>query len=344
MRLIGPNCLGVVYQRTGINTFFIPADKFPLPDPPCRNAAFITQSGALALVLMSNLRNALLPQAVVSYGNQIDVEPAELVEYFADDPDIDVLGVYIEGFSDDGGRRLCDAARRTKKPVIAYKAGRTSAGMLAAASHTASISGDYAVTRAAFRDAGIITANSIGELSGLMKTFSLLASTRVTGNRVVVISNAGYEKTNAADNFTNLRLAELDRKTVAALREILPPFVGVDPLLDITPMAGDDIYAKSLRLCLESDAVDEVILSIVPHSPAISSADADSSLADLLGAVAREYDKPVVASVTVEPGSDYIYNDIREKLERNGIPAAIYAEEAVRTLDRFVGYRMDGVS
>ncbi len=340
MRLVGPNCLGIIHAPSGVNTFFIPEAKFPRTHAPCSNAAFVSQSGALALVVMSNLRNSLSPRTVISYGNEIDLPPSEMVAHVVGDEAIDVVAVYVEGFSDGDGRALVEVASESRVPVIVYKAGRTSAGMLATASHTASISGDYTIARAAFREANIIEAETIDDLVGLMKCFSLLAASRVTGRNVVVISNAGYEKTNAADNFDELELATFDDETASRLRAILPPFVGVDPLLDLTPMANNDVYAQSLRLCLESAAVDAVVLSVVPHSPAIGSADADSSLADALASVYRGFHKPVVAAVTVEGGSDYIYNRMREELEREGIPTTIYAEDAARLLDRFISYRL----
>ena len=251
MRLVGPNCLGVVYSgdggQRGLNTFFIPEEKFRIDlDKARRNVAILTQSGAMGIMEIYNLRNAIAPKVIVSYGNQLDVDPSDLVQYFEDDPSVDVIGLYIEGFKRGAGRRFFNVTRRSRKPIVVYKAGRTEAGQRAALSHTASIAGEYEVAKAAMKQAGLVVTDSMIDHGDLIKTFALLNDFQVGGNRVAVIANAGYEKTLAADTLGSLALAELEPETVEELRRILPPFVTVDPLLDLTPMVSDELFERSI--------------------------------------------------------------------------------------------------
>jgi len=263
---MGPNCLGLVYSgssRTkGVNSFFTLEEKFAVDMKNDSNVAILSQSGALGIVEIENLKNAI---SIVSYGNQLDVDPCDLVNFFQSDPMVDVIGCYIEGFKQNAGRKFFNIAARSKKPIIVYKAGRTEAGRKATESHTASIAGEYAVAKAAMKQAGIIVADSMMDHGDFIKTFALLNDFSVTGKRVAIIANAGYEKAYAADNLGDLELAEFDEKTTLTLKNILPPMVNVGPLLDLTPMANDEMFEKCMRTVLESGTVDALFVSIVPH-------------------------------------------------------------------------------
>ncbi|MBN1835596.1 MAG: acetate--CoA ligase family protein, partial [Spirochaetales bacterium] len=270
MRVVGPNCLGVVYaaetSSRGLNTFFIPEEKFRINLEKERNVAILSQSGAMGIMEIYNLRGAISPKVIVSYGNQLDVDPSDLVQYFEDDPMVDVMGLYIEGFKPGAGRRFFEVTGRCRKPIVVYKAGRTEAGQLAAQSHTASMAGEYAVAKAAMKQAGLIVADSMIDHGDFIKTFALLNDFQVAGNRVAVIANAGYEKTSAADSLGELALAELDGDTVEGLRAVIPPYVNVEPLLDLTAMVSDDEFERCIDIMLASPRVDALCISIVPQA------------------------------------------------------------------------------
>ena len=117
--------------------FFVPEEKFRINLEKDNNVAILSQSGALGITEIYNLRNAISPRVIVSYGNQLDVDPADLVAYFDRDPEVDVIGCYIEGFKAAGGRKFFNTARQTNTPIIVYKAGRTAAGKQATACWTA---------------------------------------------------------------------------------------------------------------------------------------------------------------------------------------------------------------
>ena len=274
---MGPNCLGIIYSGNspggGINTFFVPEEKFSIDFGKETNVAILSQSGALGLIEIENLKNAISPRVIVSYGNQLDVDPCDLVNYFQKDPAVDVIGCYIEGFKPRMGRKFFNVAGSSQKPVIVYKAGRTEEGRKATQSHTASIAGEYAVAKAAMKQAGLIVADTMIDHGDLVKTFALLSDFSVSGNRVVVIANAGYEKTIAADNLGQMRLAVLDDTTRKTLQDILPPMVVADPLLDLTPMADDATFEKCIQTVLTSDAVDALLVSVVPQSALLHTTD-----------------------------------------------------------------------
>lgn len=349
MRVIGPNCLGIVYRgsagASGLNTFFVPEEKFRLNLEKDPNVVILSQSGALGITEIYNMRNAIAPKGIVSYGNQLDVDPADLVAYFDRDPQVAVIGCYIEGFKPGGGRKFFNTACRTNTPIVVYKAGRTEAGKKATESHTASIAGEYAVAKAAMKQAGLIVADTMIDHGDFIKTFALLNAFEVRGNRVALIANAGYEKTYAADNLGRLRIAAIDGPTREALEKLLPPYVTIEPLLDLTPMAGDDLYADCIRTMLKAEAVDALIVSIVPHSILLHTTDeeiarSEGNLASRIVDLVRTYRKPTVVSVNVAYGPGAAYNRFGQVLENGGVPTFLTANRAMLCLNAFVNYHL----
>jgi 3-hydroxypropionyl-CoA synthetase (ADP-forming) len=348
-RVMGPNCLGIIYAGAaggkGINSFFVSEDKFAINFEKETNVALLTQSGALGIIEIENLKNAISPKVIVSYGNQLDVDLCDLVNFFQDDPMVDVIGCYIEGFKPYAGRKFFNIAARSTKPVIVYKAGRTAAGRQATQSHTASIAGEYEVAKAAMKQAGLIVADTMIDHGELVKTFALLSDFKVDGNRLVVIANAGYEKTIAADNLGRMILAEFDEPTRQDLRKILPPMVVPDPLLDLTPMADDAIFEGCIETALASNAVDALLVSIVPQSALLHTTDEEiaqspDNIAARIIRLVHKYKKPTVVSVNVVSGADAVYNNLGKTLDSGGVPTFLTADRAMFCLNAFVRYRM----
>lgn len=348
-RVMGPNCLGIIYAGNeasqGINSFFVSEEKFSINFEKETRVALLTQSGALGFIEIENLKNAISPKVIVSYGNQLDVDPCDLVEFFQDDPMVDVIGCYIEGFKPYAGRRFFNIAGRSTKPVIVYKAGRTKEGRKATQSHTASIAGEYEVAKAAMKQAGLIVADTMIDHGDLLKTFALLNGFHVNGNRLVVIANAGYEKTIAADNLGHLQLAQFDGATTTKLKAILPPMVLPDPLLDLTPMADDATFEGCIQTVLASDTVDALLVSIVPQSALLNTTDEEiaqnpNNIAARIIRLVHQYKKPAVVSVNVVSGTDAVYNNLGKTLDSGGVPTFLTANRAMVCLNAFVRYRM----
>ena len=330
---------------TRINTFFTPEDKFSLNFDKETNVALLTQSGALGIIEIENLKNAISPRIIVSYGNQLDVDPCDLVDYFIRDSQIDVIGCYIEGFKPGAGRCFFDIARRSTKPVVVYKAGRTEAGRRATQSHTASIAGEYAVAQAAMKQAGLVVADTMIDHGDLIKIFALFSDFNVHGNRVAVIANAGYEKTSAADHLGHLRLAEFDEATRDDLQRILPDMVLPDPLLDLTPMADESVFEGCIDTVLGSEAVDALLISIVPQSSLIHTTDAEiennpDNIAARIVRLVQYHKKPTVVSVNVISRADALYNALGKTLDMGGVPTFLTANRAMFCLNAFVRYRL----
>jgi acyl-CoA synthetase (NDP forming) len=347
IRIVGPNCLGIfrapVNEQPGLNTLFIPEEKLEYHPKSESNVALITQSGALGVTELDKLKGAIYPRVVVSYGNQLDVDPGDLAAYFDKDPDIDVLAFYIEGFKTCGGRKFFDAVKATSKPVIVYKAGRTDAGSRAAASHTASMTGDYKVALAAMDQSGAIVADHILDHKDLIKMFAQMGDKELKGRRVAGVVNAGFESTYAADSIGGLELAEFTEETVAKLRESLPPFVSVNPFLDLTPMADDALYEHCIELLLEDPGVDSLFISLVPHTVMLSTKREEMEKEkDNIGfriiRQAKKSQKPIVVSVN----AGTMYNPFVEALEEGDIPTYTTAERAMTALNRLVEYRLKG--
>ncbi len=349
IRLMGPNCLGVVYagdrKHGGLNTFFIPEEKFKVDLSRERNVAILSQSGAMGIMELFNLRNAISPKVVVSYGNQLDIDPADLVQYFEDDPMVQVIGLYIEGFKPGAGRRFFEVTSRCRKPIIVYKAGRTEAGRQAAQSHTASIAGEYEVAKAAMKQAGLVVAASMIAHGDFVKTFALLADFPVSGRKVAVIANAGYEKTSAADNLGELELAELDSPTLERLREHIPPMVEPGPLLDLTAMISDEQFERCIDVMLSSPRVDALCISILPQAQVLHTTDQEiehyeRNIAARIVSTVHKHKKPTVVSVNVVSGADAVYNRFGQVMDSGGVPTYLTAERAMICLNEFIRYRL----
>jgi acyl-CoA synthetase (NDP forming) len=345
IRVVGPNCLGVIYapgpDTPGINTFFIPEQKIEFTPRPESNMALITQSGAVGVTVLDHLKHSPYIKALVSYGNQLDVDPGDLVAYFESDPAIDVIGVYVEGFRPSGGRAFFDAARKAEKPIIVYKAGRTDAGSRAAASHTASMTGDYDVAKASFLQAEVVVTEHILYLTDFMKAFALTTGKKVGGRRVAGIVNAGFESTYAADSIGELDLATFSDETTRKLREILPPIVGINPFLDLTPMANDEVFENCIDLVLADPNVDSLFISIVPHTTALSTVkqEMETRKENLATRIIRQTErstKPIMVSVNAGD----MYNLFVNTLEEGRVPTYPTARRAMQCLNALVDWHM----
>ncbi len=343
--LVGGNCLGIV-SRENYNTFFLPEYKLPFRPGQGENLAVVSQSGAYLVTFASNYDGLIHPRASISFGNQMDLTVSDFLEHFLTVDEVDVIACYIEGFrAGDGGRfvRLAHRARQLGKKVIVFKAGKTPLGAQAAASHTASLAGDYAVAEACLRSAGISVADTLSRFEDLIKTFTLLGQRPVGEMRTGIISNAGFECSTVTDNMGPLRLADFDDATQAMLDDILPGFAHRTNPIDCTPMTGTDAFAESCRAILESASVDVAILASVPVTPALNNLPADpggahrenleneGSQPKRMVEILRASAKPAV--VVVDSGS--IYDPMCRLIEAAGIPVFRKIDRAARALGAY---------
>jgi acyl-CoA synthetase (NDP forming) len=346
LRLIGPNCMGVFFapgeDGMGVNTLFIEEEKLGLKYSETSNTALLTQSGALALTSIDAVQDSKIFKAIVSFGNQYDVKITDLLAHFSEDPQIDFISLYIEGLSPGEGRVFFELARKITKPILVYKTGKTEAGAKAAASHTAAMSGNYEVFKAAAKQGGVILAEKLEEFYDFLRIFSLLAKKKPQGKRVAAVFNAGFESTIAADELKHLEPASLDAQTRVKLRETdVHSLVDLSTaLLDVTPMADDQLFTDYVEIVLQDQNVDCVLVSIVPHSNALKSGpdkarDTDG-MASLLVELGRKYQKPLVVSVN---GARY-YDEFVRVMEEGGLPVYRNPRAAIQALETFLAYHL----
>jgi acetyltransferase len=261
MRVLGPNCLGFIRPAAHLNVSF--ATRMPLPG----RIAFISQSGALCTsVLDWAVKQNVGFSHFVSIGETVDIGFHDLIDYFGTHGGTSSILIYMESLSD--ARRFMSAARafaRTK-PIIVLKAGKTSGGAKAALSHTGSVAGDDAVFDAAFKRAGMVRVNEIGELFDCAKTLSM--QRLPFGNRMAIITNAGGPGVIATDYLlTNGgTIATLSDATMSALNESLPPAWSRSNPIDVLGDAGAERYQKAVQLCLQDKGVDGILVILTPQT------------------------------------------------------------------------------
>lgn len=353
----GGNSLGVVSRPGNYHTLFIPTNKLPLRSDGKGNVAFLSQSGAYMISRMSKLA-WLSPRYAASTGNQIDLSVTDYVKYVAQDPAVDTIAAYVEGFKDGDGLAFAIAVRdavRLGKDVVFYKAGRTTEGKSATSGHTASLAGEYDVCEAIVRDAGACVARTFDEFLDLLKLSSLLGKKIWSGRRLAAMSNAGYEAVGIADSVRgdvwDLRLAGLESATKTRLARALADgkldgLVDVRNPLDVTPMANDQAHEDVVRAFLDDPQVDMVLCASVPLTPAMATLDAGvaeaqsirapGSLPNRLGRIVGESAKPVVACI--DSGS--LFDPMAAMLEDLGVPTFRSADVAVRILGMFADSRL----
>ncbi len=343
--MVGGNCLGIV-SRDQYNTFFLPEYKLPFHEAEAgKNLAVVSQSGAYLVTFASNYDGMINPRASISFGNQMDLTVADFLEHFLAVDAVDVVACYVEGFKDGDGARFLDAARRARgqgTSVLIFKAGKTPLGAKAAASHTASLAGDYDVAVACLEDAGVIVAETLDEFEDLIKTFTLLKHRTVTGRRVGIMSNAGFECSTVTDAIEGLELQSFEPEVRQTLDEVLPAFAHRDNPIDATPMADTAAYAASLKAILASEAIDCALISSVPVTPALNNLPASSEhREDLDGAesqaarfigIIQASTKPTVLVVDSGP----LYDPLVTALARGGVPVFRKIDRAARSLSCYL--------
>ena len=318
MRLIGPNCLGVMNPIKGLNATFAAGMARP------GNVAFLSQSGALCTAILDwSRRQAVGFSTFVSVGSMLDVGWGDLIDYFGDDPATHSIVIYMESIGD--AKAFLSAAREVAltKPIIVIKPGRTEAAAKAAASHTGSLTGSDDVLEAAFRRAGVLR---IDRLSDLFYMAEVLAKQpRPRGRRLTVVTNAGGPGVLASDALVSGggELAALAAAAHEALNAFLPPHWSRGNPIDVLGDAGPDRYGKALEIAAKDPNSDGLLVILTPQDMT----DATRTAEELVP-YART-GKPVLASwmggPSVEAGVDI--------LNRAGIPTFPYPDTAAQAFN-----------
>ena len=316
LRVVGPNCLGVMNPLTGLNATF--SQQIARPG----NVAFISQSGALCTAILDwSLRELVGFSAFVSVGSMLDVGWGDLIDYLGNDTRTHSILIYMESIGD--ARRFLSAAREVSlnKPIIVIKAGRTDAAAKAAASHTGTMVGSDSVLDAAFRRCGVLRVNAISDIFYMSEV--LAKQPRPRGPRLAILTNAGGPGVLAADAvaFQGGELAELSPETHQELNQLLPPHWSHGNPVDILGDAGPDRYGKALEIVLKDPNADGVLLLTAPQGLA-----EPTKIAELLQPYATSTGKPILACFM--GGAEVVAAN--EILNRAGIPTFQFPDTATR--------------
>jgi acetate---CoA ligase (ADP-forming) len=331
MRMVGPNCLGLLNTdaKVQLNASFSPV--FP---PPGR-IAMSSQSGALGLAILALARRLRLGLSTfVSVGNKADVSGNDLLQYWEEDDQTDVILLYLESFGNP--RRFSRIARRVsrRKPIIAVKSGRTGAGRRAAGSHTAALAANDVAVEALFRQTGVIRANTLAEMFDLAATLG--SQPLPKGGRVAIVTNAGGPGILCADTCEagGLLVPELSEATKRRLSQFLPPQASLNNPVDMIASAGSNHYRQTIETLLPTDEIDALIVIYIPVDASQRSVILDAIGAGIeAGRLAGGTGKPILASLMVEEGIG-----LPLQLARESIPAYAFPEAAARVLSRVAAY------
>lgn len=355
---IGANCMGVVSRPGGYDTWFIPEQKLPKSrEDSWHRAALISQSGAFMLH-RSHQCPEMKPAYMISMGNQTDLTLGDMVWYFSESDQVDVIAVYAEGFNDLDGLSFCRAVQHAvfnNKEVIFYKAGRTAEGKAATSSHTASLAGDYMVCESCVVKAGATVARTFSEFQELMVLSELLSGKTVKGNRLAAVSGAGFEAVGMADSIqsddfsmTLARFGQATENKIAALlkEKKLDAFVTIANPLDINPAADDDAHIRMVDILAADPNIDAVVVSMDPMSPAMKTlAHTDEPAFDMTdpGSVATRMARfaehcPIPVVAVVDGGG--LYDPLRQTLREAKIPVFNVCDKAIAALSLYIQGRL----
>jgi acetyltransferase len=325
IRILGPNCVGIIRPQIGLNATFLRDN--PQPGP----IAFVSQSGALGSAILNWAVSTRIGFSMfASLGSTLDINYGDMIDYLGEDPNTRSIIIYMEDVRN--AKKFMSAARgfaRTK-PIIVIKAGKHPAGAKAASSHTGALAGDYAVYDAAFRRAGVVM---VDEISDLFNCASVLDSRFLpAGSRLAIVTNAGGPGVLAADSVISHggELAELSEETKRIMDTNLPPYWSHGNPLDILGDADTKRYELAVEACIADPNVDGLLAVYTPQGTT-----QPTNLAETVTKIAADRRKPML---TVWMGEDSV-REARQIFYKNDIPTYPTPEQAVRTYMYMYWYR-----
>ncbi|MGC1254747.1 MAG: bifunctional acetate--CoA ligase family protein/GNAT family N-acetyltransferase [Candidatus Acidiferrales bacterium] len=319
MRLLGPNCLGMMNPELGLNATF--AEEIARPG----NVAFLSQSGALLTAILDwSFKEEVGFSAIVSTGSLLDMGWGDLISFFGEDPQTHSILLYMESIGD--ARAFLSAAREValSKPIIVIKAGRSEAASHAASSHTGALTGSDEVFDAAFRRCGVLRVQNISDLFYMAEVLG--KQPRPRGPRLTILTNAGGPGVLASDALiaTDGALAPLSQATVDALDAFLPPHWSHNNPIDILGDADPDRYDRAIKIAIEDPNSDGTLVILAPQGMTNS-----AQVAERLKPYARGTRKPLLASWM---GGKHVAEGV-SILNKAGIPTFAYPDTAARAFN-----------
>lgn len=325
MSVVGPNCLGILDTKTGIDTLFLP--RYRLNRPKHGHISFISQSGALGSAVLDWAGSKEYGiNKFISYGNAMSVDEADLLEYLAEDKDTKVICVYLEGVRN--GKKFFEVAKRVAplKPVIIIKGGISEAGGKATASHTGSMAGSSRVFEAMVKQTGLILAHSMREVFDYARV--LESEPQPQGNRVQIITNGGGYGVLTADALSEscLNLAEMEDAFRKPIRDASPSYAVIQNPMDLTGDADNNRFMVAMENAIKDPNVDSIILILLFQVPTL-----DSDIIEGMSELLTKRKKPVLI---VSAGGQYaqLHMKLMEKEGINTFEEPIDAANALHAL------------
>ncbi|MBX3082031.1 MAG: acetate--CoA ligase family protein [Anaerolineae bacterium] len=327
IRLIGPNCLGLIDAFTPLNV------TFATGTPPKGPIAFMSQSGALGTAILdwSMAGSRIGFSKFISLGNKADVSEIDLMQALVDDPDSKVILAYSEGLPN--GQEFMRVAREVsrKKPIVLVKSGVTAAGSRAVSSHTGSLAGSEQAYKAAFRQAGVLRADNLEDLFDYALGFAY--QPLLKGNKIAIVTNAGGPGILCTDALerAGMSLARLEPETTKKLQEFLPDAASAANPVDVLGDAMADRYRFALQHTINDPNVDGMIVIVTPQAMTEIAATAHA-----VGAVSKLTDKPILGCFM---GEFRINEAIDILAEQYGVPNFPFPERAAKVFASMRDYR-----
>lgn len=322
IRVIGPNALGVYNTDNGLDSFFVSRKRVSRPGPG--RLSIISQSGAITVILMEALsRDGIGIAKALNYGNRLDVDEADALDYFADDPKTGAVAMYMESVA-NGAKFLAAAkAFAAKKPLVIWKAGKHELGASAVTSHTATLAGTYGLYQAAFRQAGAVEAYGFDHMIDSAKAIALMDYPCV-GNRLLVVTNGGGMAVAASDQAQEegFTMPPMPDDVRARLKAVFPPFFVLNNPIDITGSGKNEDYFTALKEALPH--YDAAVVVLLMGTTTVTEA-----VTEMVASAAREVKKPVTCCML--QGLGYT-REAMSSLLKLGIPVYPSPERAVRAL------------
>jgi acetyltransferase len=328
IRVVGPNCIGVLRPRINLNATFL--DKMPKPG----NIAFLSQSGALGSAILDwAIHENIGFSNFVSVGSMIDVDFGDLIDYFGSDPKTKSILMYVEGITE--ARKFMSAARHfaRTKPIIVVKSGKYNESAKAAASHTGSLSGSDDIYDAAFKRAGVVRVSEIADLFNAAEVLGTQPLPK--GNNLAIITNAGGPGVMATDSLIGFggKLAKISQKTIDSLNAVLPPFWSHGNPIDVLGDAKADRYKAALNAALNDDNVDGILI-IFTQQAVSESVEIAKQIVELVRN--KPYQNKTIVTSFMGFGAVQEANNI---LNANNIPTYSTPEQAIKTYMYMYNYQ-----
>jgi acyl-CoA synthetase (NDP forming) len=356
---LGANCLGVVSHPGSYDSWFIPLERLPKPQKKAeRNSVMLSQSGAFMITRIS--QNPWLdPRYMLALGNQTDLTHGDMLSYFAELPEIETIGVYIEGFKDGDGLDFARAVRKAVvkgKQVVVYKSGKTAPGAGGVMGHTASIAGGPILFDAVVRQAGAIVAEDFNSFDDLFYIAGALHGKKIGGKRLGAISGAGFEAVGMADFIEAetfaMEMGALQAATISQLEEILlakklNALVEVRNPIDINPGADDEAHLQIVEAFLQDAEIDAVVVGLDPTAPSVRALESSKlrpgfditdpkSTVHLMPPLVARNDKPVIGIID----GGQLYDAMAARLMDQGVCVFRNCARGTRALVRYVEARL----